>query len=103
MRSIVYSITFNDQLNEYLMMGEAKFGAAVVDAKKTLVYATIRNILANNPGIKRPDPTLGLVVYPISRTPFFILYDYDDAELRVHAIFLSGKPFTEIDLTSVEW
>ena len=103
MRSIVYSITFNDQLNQYLDTGEPKYGAAVVDAKKNHVYSTIRNILANNPGIKRPDPTLGLVVYPISKTPFFVVYDYDAAELRVHFIFINGKPLGAIDPKSVEW
>lgn len=103
MRSVVYSITFNDQLNELLDMGEAKFGTRVVDAKKDLVYSTIRNILANNPAIKQPDPSLGLVVYPIHRTPFFILYDFDDTTLRVHFIFLKGKPLEAIDPAAVDW
>ena len=103
MRSVTYSITFNDQLNELLDMGEPRFGAAVVEAKQKLVYSTIKTVLANNPGIKRPDPKLGLVVYPISKTPFVVVDDYDDTRLRLHFVFLNGKPLDAIDPNSAEW
>ena len=103
MRSVRLSRTFSDQLTEYIDAGERALGATVANSKKSIVYSTIRNILANNPGIKRPDPTLGLVVYPISKTPFFVVYDYDDTELRVHFIFINGKPLGAIDPKSVEW
>ena len=46
---------------------------------------------------------LGLVVYPIARTPFFIVYDYDDVELRMYFAFLNGKPLDDIDPASAEW
>ena len=69
----------------------------------TWLYDTIKDILAHNPGIKRRDSVLRLVVYPINGTPFFILYDYDDSELRVHFVFINGKPLREIDPKSVEW
>jgi hypothetical protein len=75
----------------------------VASEKKALVYNTIQNLIAANPGLKRRDPILGLVVYPVSKTPFFLLYDHDDNEVRVHFIFIEGKSLTEIDITSVEW
>ena len=103
MRSIVYSITFNDQLNTLLDMGAPKFGAAVVDEKNRRVYATIANILAHTPAIKARDPVLGLVVYPITKTPFIVVYDYDEAELRMHFIFQKGKSLDDLDPASVVW
>ena len=44
---------------------------------------------------------LGLTVYPISKTPFVVLYDYDDAELRVH--FLLPVRADRRDPASAEW
>ena len=103
MRHIAYSNTFDRQIADYIEQGELSFGVAVTTAKKNLVYSTIRNILASNPGVKRADPKLGLVVYPISKTPFFVVYDYDDVELRMHFIFINGKPLDTIDPSSAVW
>ena len=103
MRDVRLSVTFNDQLNELLARGEDRFGAAVADEKRRKVYSTIRTFLASHPGSKRPDSRLGLVVYPITDTPFIILYDFDDAELRVHFIFLCGADFVDLDPRSAEW
>ena len=103
MRRIVYSNTFDRQIADYIEQGELAFGAVVARDKQANVYSTIRNVLAVNPSIKRADPKLGLVVYPISKTPFFVVYDYDDAELRVHFIFIKGKPLAAIDPNAAEW
>jgi plasmid stabilization system protein ParE len=102
MRSIRFSKTFDDQLIDYIDAGVRKYGDRLANDKKAIVYRTIER-LAQTPAIKRHDPELGLVVYPISRTPFFVLYDYDDTELRVHFIFIKGKPLGTIDPADAEW
>ena len=102
-RAVRLSKTFNDQLVEQIDCGEQRFGARVAEAKKERVLAIIENLLANNPAIKRPDPVLGLVVYPISDTPFFILYDYDEHLLRVHFVFRAGASLDDLDPNSAEW
>jgi plasmid stabilization system protein ParE len=102
-RAVKLSKTFNDQLIEQIDYGEQRFGARVAEEKKERVLATIENLLANNPAIKRPHQALGLVVYPISNTPFFILYDYDEHELRVHFIFRAGASLDDLDPTSAKW
>jgi plasmid stabilization system protein ParE len=103
MRSIRFSKTFDEQLIAYIDHGTVHFGAAVADRKKLLVYDAVENLIARNPGVKRRDPALGLVVYPVSQTPFFLLYDYDETEVRVHFIFINGKPLSAIDPASAEW
>jgi hypothetical protein len=103
MRSIRLSKTFDEQLIDYIDEGARKYGDRLANEKKAIVYRTIERLLAPNPAIKRHNPELGLVVYPISGTPFFVLYDYDDAELRVHFIFIKGKPLGTIDPASAEW
>lgn len=103
MRSIRLSKTFDEQLIAYIDEGARKYGDSVAAEKKALVYKTIERTLALNPAIKRRNPELGLVVYPISNTPFFVLYDYDDTELRVHFIFINGKALETIAPASASW
>jgi hypothetical protein len=103
MRSVRLSKTFDEQLINYIDEGAQKYGDRLAIEKKAIVYRTIEQLLAQSPAIKRRDPELGLVVYPISYTPFFVLYDYDDAELRVHFIFIKGKPLSSINPAGAEW
>lgn len=102
MRAIRLSKTYYDQLADYLDAGEVKFGRAVAEEKRAKVVQAIRR-LAEAPAIKRRHPELGLVIYPVTGTPFFLVYDYDEKELRVLFIFIKGKPTETIDPTDVEW
>ena len=103
MRQVRLSVTFNDQLNDLLDQGELRFGATLIDEKKKLVYSCIRTFLASHPGTKRKDPRHGLIVYPITDTPFMVLYDFDDAELRVHFIFHRHADLRDLDPSTAEW
>jgi hypothetical protein len=58
MRTVRYSLTFNNQFNELLDQGEHRFGIAVVEQKKDIVYTTIERFLARHPNAKRPEPSL---------------------------------------------
>ena len=102
-RAVRLSKTFNDQPIEQIDYGEQRFGRRVAEEKKERVLATIEGLLARVPALKRPHPALGLVVYPISDTPFIVLYDYDDDELRVHFIFRAGASLDDLDPASAEW
>ena len=103
MRAVRLSRTFSDQLADYLDAGELRYGRVVADEKRRLVFNTIQNIVAVAPGMKARHGDLGLVVYPITNTPFFIVYDYDDDEVRVLLIFIGGKSIDAIDVSTVEW
>ena len=103
MRTVRLSKTALDQLNALLAQGVEPFGVRVVAEKRDRVYATIEHFLAAHPAIKQPHPRLGLCVYPIIRTPFVVLYDFDDAELRVHFIFHRHADLRDLDPTSAEW
>ncbi len=105
MRTVRYSITFNDQFNELLDQGEHRFGMAVVEQKKNIVYSTIEEFLARYPNAKRRDDDLpyGLYAYPISKTPFVVLYDFDDIELRVHFIFHKHADLRDLNPSIIDW
>jgi hypothetical protein len=44
-----------------------------------------------------------LTVYRVAKTPFVVLYDYDDTELRVHFILPARADRRDLDASSVEW
>jgi hypothetical protein len=98
MRNVRVSKTALDQLNALLAQGIEPFAE-----KRDRVYATIEHVLAAFPAIKRPHPDLGLCVYPIARTPFVLLYDFDNSELRVHFIFHRHADLRDRDQTSIKW
>jgi plasmid stabilization system protein ParE len=103
MRSVRYSKTFNDQLADLIEYGERRYGQAIAEAKQELVFSTVESYLSHFPGAKRADESLGLTVHSVPKTPFMILFDYDDTELRVHFVFYKSADMTELDPGSVEW
>jgi ParE toxin of type II toxin-antitoxin system, parDE len=103
MRHVRLSKTFLFQLDDLLAQGEAKFGARVADDKLDRVYATINNHLAFFPATKRPDRKLGLHLYPVTKTPFVLAYDFDDDELRIHFVLHSSADRRLVDPSDVEW
>ena len=103
MRAIRISVTFNDQLNDLLEQGELRFGQALIEEKKALVYAIIGKHLALFPASRVRDPELGLHLYPVTGTPFVLVYDYDDTELRMHFVLHKRADRSKIDPTDIEW
>ena len=56
MRTVRLSVTFNDQLNVFLDQGEQRFGIAVVEQKKNLVYSTIERFIVRHPNANGAIP-----------------------------------------------
>jgi mRNA-degrading endonuclease RelE of RelBE toxin-antitoxin system len=102
MRQVRYSATFIHQLNTLLAQGETKFGARVTDQKRELVYDTIDHYLAQFP-MKPRDPSIDLCMHAIADTPFIVIYDFDDAELRVFFIVHGHTDRAHIHRDAVEW
>lgn len=102
MRQVRYSTTFIHQLNTLLAQGEPKFGTQVVDQKRDLVYDTIDHYLALYPK-KLRDPDIDLYTHAITGTPFVVIYDFDDTELRVFFIVHGRASHAGMDPPGVEW
>jgi plasmid stabilization system protein ParE len=103
MKRVRLSTTFTQQLDELLAQGEPKFGVAVVEQKKQLVRSTITQHLAHFPNTGRYEPEHNLFIWTVRRTPFVILYDFDETELRIHMIVHKAADRTAIEPGSVEW
>jgi hypothetical protein len=103
MRVVRLSQTFLEQLNALLAQGIVPFGPSLVAQKRDLVYAFIGNFLARHPDAKQRHPRLGLRVYAVRKTPFVLVYDFDEIELRVHFIVHKRANLDDLDPTSAEW
>ena len=66
-----------------LRQGLGKFGLEVVKQKQQLVDAIIDEFLTEFPHLGLRTPRKLFYHYPVSRTPFTVIYEYDDNELRV--------------------
>ena len=103
MRSVKLSITFNNQLNELLDQGEPRFGPAVIAEKKRLVFKTIREHLVLFPASRVRDEDWGLHIYPVTKTPFLLVYDFDVSELRIYFVLHARADRSRIDPADIEW
>ena len=102
MRAVRYSRTSLEQLDQLLAQGERKFGIKVSRDKEALVDETV-NYLVEFPRSRVADARTGLCFYPVSRTPFILVYDYDDAELRIHFVLHKRADRRRIDPTDIAW
>ena len=85
-----------------LEQGIPRFGLDVVEQKRNLIKSTIEQFLTRHP-VRPVDPILGIWAYPLTGTPFVLLYDFNDAELRIHLIIHAGADRRLVDLSTVEW
>jgi hypothetical protein len=103
MRTARFSITANDQLNTLLAQGLTHYSADFVEQKRALVYDAIRRFIVPFPATRLRDPDLGLRCYPVAKTPFVLVYDFDDAEVRIHFVVHKSADRSRIDPTSSCW
>lgn len=102
MRTVKTSLTFYEDLEMLLGQGLPRYGKRVLDQKRILIFRAIEDHILFFP-VRPVDPILGVCAYPVSKTPFVLLYDYDDIELRVHLIIHGSADRSKIDLKSVVW
>ena len=102
MRRIRRSLSFAEAFENLLEQGLPVFGYEVIEDKRAKVEDTIRRFLVAHP-VRPVDPILGLFTYAVTDTPFVLLYDFDDAELRIHLIVHGRADRRIIDLSAVVW
>lgn len=103
MRRVVRSRTYVSQLKDLVDQGIERFGIAVVEQKLALINHNLEVFLARHPKAKRLNRKLGLRVYPVSDTPFLVIYDFTETELRAHFIFYKSTSLKNLDPSSAEW
>ncbi|MGO9486431.1 MAG: hypothetical protein ACLPX9_17950 [Rhodomicrobium sp.] len=103
MRRVRRSRTAVHGLQTLLAQGLPKFGFDVIAGKLQILDRVIDTYLAENPQNGFRDPRYKFYYYPVSGTPFTVVYEYDDAELRVLFIVHQRADRRGLDPAAVEW
>lgn len=102
MRTVRFSRTSYDEFAELLAFGSERYGPALVAEKRDRVLRTAEVFLARHP-VRPANPELGVCALPVTRTPFVLVYDYDDAELRIHLVIHERADRRAVDLSKIVW
>ena len=103
MRRVRRSRTAIDGLQTLLAQGLPKFGFDVIAGKLQILDRIIDTYLAENPQNGFRDPRYKFYYYPVSGTPFTVIYEYDDGELRVLFIVHQRADRRSLEPAAVEW
>ncbi len=103
MRRVRRSQTAVDSLQALLARGAPKFGFRVVAEKQQILDRVIDTYLAEHPQNGFRDPHRDFLHYPVSGTPFTVIYEYDDVELRILFIMHQRADRRQLDPSLVEW
>ena len=103
MRRVRRSRTAIDGLQTLLAQGLPKFGFRVIAGKLQILDRAIDTYLAANPQNGFRDPRRKFRHYPVFGTPFTVVYEYDDDELRVLFIVHQHADRRRLDPSAVEW
>ena len=103
MRRVRRSRTAIDGLQTLLAQGLPKFGIHVINEKQRIVDNVIETYLAEHPQNGFRDPRHKFYHYPVADTPFTVIYEYDDSELRVLFVVHQRSDRRRLDPAAVEW
>lgn len=103
MRPVRISNTARTAFQTMLEQGAEKFGIAVAMEKERLVYDAMHSYLAEYPHHGLTTPGTAFRHHLVDRTPFVVVYEYDDTELRVLFIKHRHADRRDLDLRDVEW
>ncbi len=103
MRTVRYAQSAEASLRTLLAQGAAKFGVDVADEKRLLLRTCVSTYLAEYPhhGLRTPGQTFRH--YPVADTPFTVVFDYDEVELRVLFIVHQRADRRQLDVRDVIW
>jgi hypothetical protein len=102
-RRVRRSRTAIEGLQTLLAQGVPKFGHRVINEKQQILDHVIDTYLAAYPQNGFRDRRRTLYHYPVAGTPFTVVYEYDDAELRVMFIVHQHADRRRLDPKQVEW
>jgi plasmid stabilization system protein ParE len=102
MRRIVRFRTYLAQLQVFVEQSAEAFGASVAERIVQRIDRAIEQALATYPRTSI-DADLGLYTYYVAKTPYTLIYHFDDVELRLHFIVPARADRRRIDPKAAEW
>jgi hypothetical protein len=103
MRTVRYARSAEAAFQILLAQGAAKFSVDVVDEKRLLLRTCVGNYLAEYPhhGLRTPGKTFRH--YPVDNTPYTVVFDYDEVELRELFIVHQSADRRRPEVFDVQW
>jgi plasmid stabilization system protein ParE len=101
MRRVRVAASARSLFQTMLEQGAEKFGIPVAMEKERLVYQTLETHVAEYPHLGPYDQHLKLSTYHVGRTPFVLVYEYDETEIRV--LFIVHERADRLEISDVEW
>ena len=103
MRRVRVSVTATNGLETLLAQGMPKFGLTVILEKRALLYTAIEPRLAQQPRAGTSSNGEPFYHYQVRNTPFTVIYEFDDDELRVLFIAHKSQDRRLLNPADVEW
>ena len=89
MRRVRLSRAFVRALERHLREGAERFGFAVVHSVERKLDRVIFQHLPLSPRLGRRHHGLDRYVFHVQKTPFILLYDFDEYEVRMHLVVVA--------------
>jgi plasmid stabilization system protein ParE len=104
MRTVRISVTAENSLTAMLVDGAAHYSLPFLEAQRSRVYATILRTIAQFPDMRPQNVNFdGLRLLSIKHTPFTVVYDFDDAEVRILQVLHRRAAMTRARALNIEW
>ena len=103
MRRARVSLSATEGLETLLAQGMPKFGLRTILDKKRLIYEAIETRLARQPRIGAWPIDEPFHHYEVRDTPFVVIYEFDDDELRVLFIVHKSQDRRSLNPADVDW
>jgi plasmid stabilization system protein ParE len=103
MRTVRWSKSAVADLRTLLDQGLSKCGPQVIRDKQLTLLNVVDGFLLRSPRNGRSDPDASFYRYEVSKTPFVVIYEFDEHELRILFIVHKSSDFSTINPADVAW
>ena len=103
MRQVRIAASAHAFFQSMLEQGAEKFGIPVAQEKERIVHDTLHGTVAEHPHRGRHDERLSLYTYHVGTTPFVLVYEFDEAEVRVLFIVHERADRRRLHRRDVSW
>ena len=95
MRRVRLSQAFVRALKRHLREGADRFGFATARSIERKLDRVIFHHLPRSPLLGRRHNGLGRYVFHVPKTPFILLYDFNERELRMHLVVVARSNWAD--------
>ena len=103
MRAVRFSQTALDEVEELLAQGVPFYSREFLEYQRLRLFASIRRYLVSMPEMHPVNPGLGVRIHFVDHTPFFVAYDFDRDEVRIHSVRHRHAQRHPVKPSAIQW